>query len=129
MTFEVRVSAQAERDVDMIFDWLAQRIEGAIRWYQTFLNTLRTLPSRAEGCGIAYEAEQLGVDLRQTLFKTRRGNSCRIAFIIRSSVAHVLAVRGTGQDLLQPDDIVLEDDEIRVSPLSQTKPQSGPRAI
>ena len=110
MSIEVRVSAQAERDVDVIFDWLAKHSkEGAIRWYQAFLNTLRSLPSRAEGCGIADEAEQLGVDLRQTLFKTRRGNSYRIAFVIRSDAAHVLAVRGTGQDLLTPDDIVLEE--------------------
>ncbi len=83
MTLEVRVSGRTEKDVDTIFEWLAKRSkDGAVRWYHAYLISLHSLLIQAEGCGIAPEAEKLGIDLRQFLFKTRSGRVYRSLFVI-----------------------------------------------
>jgi plasmid stabilization system protein ParE len=38
MTLQIRISGRAERDVDTIFNWLAQRSrDGAVKWYHSYL--------------------------------------------------------------------------------------------
>ena len=110
MTLPVRVSVRAAHDADVIFNWLAERShEGAIRWYETFLTMLRTLPDSALGCPIAHEGGELGIDLRELLFKTRKGHFYRVLFIVRADAVHVLNVRGPGQDDVTPADLGVPD--------------------
>lgn len=110
MTRQVRVSRRAQRDADVIFDWLAQRsTDGASRWYESYLTILRSLPDRAPGCPIAPEADDLGVDLRQAQFQTRKGRTYRVLFIARETLVHIVGVRGAGQDLVTGDDIELPE--------------------
>lgn len=102
------MSERAERDVDVIFDWLAQRSkDGAVRWYLAYLDSLKSLPIHTTGCGLAPEAEKLGTDLRQVLFKTRKGNVYRSLFVFDGETIHVVAVRGAGQDLAEASDLEL----------------------
>ena len=90
--------------------WIKERSsKGALSWLDTLEKTLRELQTRAVSCGPATEADDFDVDLRQRLFKTRRGNTYRLVFILREDVVHILAVRGTGQDLLQRGDIRFPD--------------------
>jgi plasmid stabilization system protein ParE len=108
MSLEVRVTARAEKDVDTIFEWLAQRSkDGAVRWYHAYLTSLHSLPIQAEGCGIAPEAEKLSIELRQILFKTRSGRIYRSLFVIVGNTIHVVGVRGSGQDLAGSGDLEL----------------------
>ena len=108
MTFEVKVSERAEKDVDTIFEWLAQRSkDGAVRWYHAYLASLQSRPNQAAGCGIAPESEKLNIDLRQILFKTRRGRVYRSLFVITGNAIHMIGVRGAGQDLAGSLDIEL----------------------
>lgn len=110
MNFRVRVSRQAERDVDAIFDWLALRSkDGAIRWYNTYLTSLHTLPILAAGSAPAQEAETLGIDLREVFFKTRSGHKYRSLFMIDDDVIHIVGVRGAGQDCVTRDDLEIPD--------------------
>ncbi len=51
------------------------------------------------------KADTFEEELRQMLFKTRRGNTYRTLFVIRKFAVHVVAVRGTGQDLVTPDEL------------------------
>ncbi len=105
MTLQVRVSRRAERDADAIFDWLAGRSpDGAIRWYEAYLATVRSLVDCAPGCPMAAEADRLGLDLRQVMFRTRKGRAYRLLFLIRGGDVHIMCVRGPGQDLASPDD-------------------------
>jgi len=108
MTYHVRVSGRAERDVDTIFDWLAQKSkDGAIRWYSAYLSSLRSLPSLAPGSAKAPEAEQFGIDLRQIFFKTRKGRTYRSLILFEDSVIHLVGVRGPGQDIARIEDLDL----------------------
>jgi plasmid stabilization system protein ParE len=110
MTLQVRISSRAALDADAIFDWLAARSpDGAVRWYGVYLATLRSLPDHALGCPIAPEAELLNIDLRQLMFKTRKGNAFRALFVIVSNTIHVVGLRGAGQDFATADDLELPD--------------------
>ena len=108
MTLQVQVSRRAERDADAIFDWLAARSpDGAVRWYASYLATVRSLADRAPGCPMAAEADRMGLELRQVMFRTRKGRPYRLLFIIRGGDVHVMCVRGPGQDLASPGDLEL----------------------
>jgi len=110
MTLRVRVSQRAEQDADDIFLWIAARSrDGALRWYEKYLSVLRELPETAASSPSASEADDLGWDLRETLFKTRRGRVYRLVFFIRDATIHILSVRGAGQDLLQQGDLELPE--------------------
>jgi plasmid stabilization system protein ParE len=105
----LRVSGRAEQDADSIFDWIAARSpDGALRWYM-YLSTLRGLAADADGCEQAPEAERLGIDLQQKLFKTRKGRRYRGLFVTDQNTVHIVAVRGPGQDLATADDIELPE--------------------
>lgn len=106
MTYRVTLSRRAERDIRTIRDWIkARSVSGASRWLDVLEDALLQLPLVAATCVAAVEAVEIGLDLRQRIFKTRRGHPYRLVFLIRNETIQVLAVRGSGQDLLQPDDI------------------------
>lgn len=98
MNLKVRVSTRAERDVDAIYDWLADRSpEGALRWYQTYLSALDGLSVTALGSASAPEADLLGIDLRQAFFGTRKGHVYRFLMVLKDGAIHVVGIRGAGQ--------------------------------
>jgi plasmid stabilization system protein ParE len=105
----VLVTSRAERDVDAIYESLAQKSkETAIRWYHAFLASLRSLSVQSEACGAAVEAEMFGADLRQVLFTTRMGRVYRSIFVIKGNDTHVVGVRGMGgnSENAKPADIL-----------------------
>jgi len=68
---------------------------------------LRSLTESPGGRARAPEAELVGRDVRQALFKTRRGRIYRVLFIVVDDMVHVVAIRGYGQDLATLDDLEL----------------------
>ncbi|HEY4261377.1 MAG TPA: type II toxin-antitoxin system RelE/ParE family toxin [Schlesneria sp.] len=106
MKLPVRVSRRAKRDISKILTWIADRsLTGAQSWLTVLERTLAQLPEDAASSAMASEAADLGIDLRQRYFRTRKGNLYRLLFTIQAEAIHVLAVRGTGQDLLTNEDI------------------------
>ncbi len=106
MIRQVDLARRARQDAEDIYAWIADRSrEGADRWYAAFLKALESLATSAEGRGLAPESEELDVDVRQAFFKTRRGRTYRALFTIDGTRVHVLAVRGSGQRLLTPDEL------------------------
>ena len=106
MSFRVSLSQRAKRDIREIATWIKRRSsKGALSWLAALEKALGQLKKTAASSGPAPEADDFELDLRQCLFKTRRGNTYRLVFILRDNLVHILAVRGTGQDLLQRDDI------------------------
>lgn len=110
MTLRVSVTRRAAQDVDVIFDWLAKRSpDGARRWYSTYLQAVKSLPEIALTGIPAPESDSLKIDLRQMIFKTRRGNRYRALYLIVTDTIHVAAVRGFGQDEVTINDIEIPD--------------------
>ncbi len=98
MTFQVRETELATRDGDAIFLWLHERSpEGARSWLDAYDAMLDRLAQRAPSFGLAPESEHTSLDVRQALFKTRKGRTYRALFTVMENEVFVLRVRGPGQ--------------------------------
>lgn len=54
---------------------------------------------------LAPEAEDIGEEIRQTLFRTRAGRTYRVLFIIVGDEVRVLRIRGAGQAPVTLEDL------------------------
>jgi plasmid stabilization system protein ParE len=108
MNFVVEFTGRAKQDLRVIRDWLSARSrDGALRWLDALDAAYRELTTSASKAMVAPEADDLGFDLRQKLFKTRRGRFYRMLFVIRDQTVFIVEIRGPGQDLVQPEDLEL----------------------
>ncbi len=107
MSFAVRELPKAKEDKQAILEWLLERSrQGAAAWLDAYDDALGRLRDRADSYGQALENDECPqVDVRQLLFKTRRGSVYRIIFFIDQRDVFVLRVRGPGQPPLQPDEL------------------------
>jgi plasmid stabilization system protein ParE len=102
MSRTLRILERAQADVEAIFDWLVHRsVRGAISWYVAFRRIGEKIADSPENFAEAPESGLLRRDLRQALFKTRRGRFYRIIFEYSDSEVFLLRVRGPGQPPLR----------------------------
>jgi toxin ParE1/3/4 len=106
MAFTVRTLSRAKNDAQQIYNWINDRSpEGALRWWTAFRDACRSLEQFPDQNSLAVEAEQSDRDVRQLLFKTRRGRHYRLVYVIAADEVHVLRVRGPGQPDLSSDEL------------------------
>lgn len=106
MMFRLRILPRAEQDAQHIFDWLkAESPDGAIRWWFAFDEAVHNLVEHPHGDGLAPETKSVPYELRQFLFKTRRGRRYRGVFVVVGDEVRVLRIRGPGQRPLQQDEL------------------------
>jgi hypothetical protein len=106
MSFIVRELPKARQDKDSIFRWLDERSPaGAIAWLDAYDALLERVEQDAESFGLAPEKQDCDFDVRQGLFKTRRGRVYRALFFIDGQDVYILRVRGPGQAPVIPEDI------------------------
>ena len=106
MKFSVAILARAQSDVDQIYDWLNKRSpSGALRWYAAFCEAIRELQEDAGRFPIASETASLSVEVREELFRTRRGRRYRLLFTIIDQQVRILRVRGPGQPPVESVDV------------------------
>ena len=108
MTYHIILQPTAEADVERIIDYLAERSpEGAAAWCRAWENLLAQLRQRPESFALAPESSYHEDEIRQSLFKTRRGRTYRALFVVVYDTVHIIHVRGPGQDLVPPADLQL----------------------
>lgn len=106
MKYHIELTPEAKRGVEQTFRWIANRSpDGAQRWYERFWQVVAIIVENPLGFGRADEGLGLGIDIRQTFFKTRRGRRYRIVFRVCEDQIQLLAVRGPGQPPLEDRDI------------------------
>jgi plasmid stabilization system protein ParE len=106
MAYLVRIVGRADEDTDAIFAWIASRSpNGAVRWHGAFLKAANALANDPERRSLAPESKVCRRDVRQQLFKTRKGGKYRILFTVVGNEVRVLRVRGPGQPPLKLDEI------------------------
>ncbi len=89
-----------------IIEWLQARSRsGAASWLAAYDKMIRRLESHAANCAVAYESDDLDLDVREILFKTRRGRVYRALFTIEDGEVFILRVRGPGQAPLSNKDL------------------------
>jgi plasmid stabilization system protein ParE len=106
MTLRVRTLRRANADILSITDYIYQRSpQGAATWVNAFEKAKRRLADNAVGCSEADENHRFEIELKQSLFKTRRGRVYRLVFTIVDDEVRILRVRGSGQGPIEPGDI------------------------
>ncbi len=109
MRFSLRILPRAENDAQHIFDYIANRSpEGALRWWDALQQAAWKITENPQGYGYAPENSLSHFDLRQFLFKTRRGRTYRGVFAIVNDQIRILRIRGPGQAPLDEDEMPLE---------------------
>jgi plasmid stabilization system protein ParE len=106
MSFTVRELPKAKQDKRSIFRWLLERsTAGAAAWLREYDSLVEQLRQNAASFALAPENQDCNFDVRQSLFKTRRGRVYRILFFIEGKNVFILRIRGPGQAPIQPEDI------------------------
>ena len=106
MTFSVRNLPRAEADIRCIANYIHQRSSGgAAAWLNALDVACNRLAVNAESYGEADENEFFDIDVKQALFKTKKGRVYRIVFTIVEADVLILRVRGSGQAPIQSSDI------------------------
>lgn len=107
MKHRVVVLRRAENDVREIVSWISERSRaGAKRWHEAYQTALSRLTDHPTSYSIAEEADDIPKhELRQFIFKTRRGLPYRGVFIVVNNEVRVLRIRGPGQAPLTPDEL------------------------
>jgi plasmid stabilization system protein ParE len=97
---------RADRDVAKIYAWIARHsAAGANAWYRAFRQAIERAAEMPEHCALAAETALVSLQVRQALFKTRRGLKYRILFDIQGEELRVLRVRGPGQPPVRRRDV------------------------
>lgn len=106
MSFHARVLSRARREYDNCLTYIAARSKpGAVAWARAFDRMLTRIEADPEVFPLAVEDEFVEFDLREALFKTRRGLVYRALFTVVGDDVLILHVRGPGQDLLSSESI------------------------
>ena len=100
--FVVRLLPQARKDADHIYAWLtAHSVAGGKNWLSAFVHALRTLEHEPLAHGFAAETALRKLDIRQKLFKSRRGRVYRVLFLVVDNEVRIVRLRGPGQPPLR----------------------------
>ena len=109
MTLRLRILPRAEKDAQHIYDFICERSpQGARAWWAAFEDAAHRAVSDATRFALAPEDRSTELELRQVLFKTRRGRTYRFIFTIVDQELRILRVRGPGQPPLAPDELPSE---------------------
>jgi plasmid stabilization system protein ParE len=101
MKYELLLVPSAEADVDRIIRYLAERSpQGAIAWCDRWEQVLEQLRDDPLIHAVAPESDDER-QVRQALFKTRRGQIYRALFTVVGRGVYIINVRGPGQNLVR----------------------------
>ena len=108
MKFKAHLLWRAERDVDHILNWLNERSpKGAASWLRRWDQTFAILETSADEYGLAPENEGSPLEIRQIMFRTRKGRDYRALYTIQGKDVFVMHIRAPGQDLVPPEELQL----------------------
>lgn len=94
MAFRVKQTAEADRDLDQILDWLLAEEAGetGLRCFQKLHEAMSSLSEFSQRCPFAPENASVTFELRQLLFG-KKPHVYRILFPIEDDVVYVLHIR------------------------------------
>ena len=111
MIYTIILMPSAEKGFQNQYNYIAERSEsGAVAWSDAFFDALLKLETRPQHCTLAPESVDHEEEIRQLLFKTRKGRTYRALFVIRGDTVLILHIRGPRQNLMRSDEIELPDE-------------------
>ncbi len=114
MNFRLRILRQATIELREIHAWIYERSpDGADRWLAAFETAAARVVLDPLAFPKAPEGEFCTFDVRQFLFKTRRGRKYRVLFTVVDDEIRILHLRGSGQDVMDdPGPVEDVDDSV-----------------
>jgi plasmid stabilization system protein ParE len=110
MTYSVITLPQAEKEFEKQYSYIEQRSRsGAASWAKAFHAALKELQTHPLATTLAPESTDHPEEIRQLLFRTRRGRTYRALFVVREHRVLVLHIRGPRQDIMHADEIDTEE--------------------
>jgi plasmid stabilization system protein ParE len=106
VSYVIKSSRLADADVDNTVARIEQHISlvSAARWHAGLRAAVRRLATNPERYPLAYEAVDLGIELREMLYGRHR-HVYRILFTIDGQTVNIHRIRHAAQDRLSSDDI------------------------
>jgi hypothetical protein len=106
MTFNVHELRRAKWDKRHIFEWLFERSpRGATASLDAYDQMIERLRAMADTLPLAHESREFDLEVKQILFKTKRGRIYRAVFHLAGADVYILRVRGPGQAPVGPDEL------------------------
>jgi plasmid stabilization system protein ParE len=106
MTYRIVIEPTAEREIRSAVRWKTENASptAAARWYNGLIKKIDTLRRHPSRCPLAAEDDKFPEEIRELLYGPRgkRKHKHRIIFTIREDAVHVLYVRHTARDELEP---------------------------
>jgi plasmid stabilization system protein ParE len=104
MTFRVRLTRNAEADLEQRLTTVAERSpEAARRLNDRFEKALLRLRDFPLSCGLAYENPSFSEELRHLLFGIHPKRKYRALFVVRGDEVVILAIRAPGEKPISPE--------------------------
>jgi plasmid stabilization system protein ParE len=106
MTYRIVIEPTAEREIRSAVRWKTENASLAVaaRWYDGLIQKVDTLRCRPFRCPLAAENDKFAEEIRELLYGRggKREHKHRIIFTIRDDTVHILYVRHTARDELEP---------------------------
>jgi len=106
MIHRIIIEPTAEREIRSAVRWKTENASPAVagRWYNGLIQKINTLRRRPTRCPLAAEDDKFPEEIRELLYGRggKRSHKHRILFTIREDTAHILYVRHTARDELEP---------------------------
>ena len=101
MTYEVRITQQAEAEAELTYQWIAKESpETAVAWFNGLVEAVESLETLPERCPLAPESSDVQRDIRQLIY-----GKFRILYFIHDECVFVIHVRHGAQQQLAPEDV------------------------
>ena len=104
MTYHIELAATARADIHQQARWLRDQASPAAanQWLAGLYKAIASLETRPLRCPIAAESHKFPEEIRELLHGRSKKHKHRIIFTIREDTVHVLYVRHTARDELEP---------------------------
>jgi plasmid stabilization system protein ParE len=104
MIYRIVIEPTAEREIRSAVRWKTENASptSAARWYNGLIKKIDTLRRYPTRCPLATENDKFPEEIRELLYGRSKRYKHRIIFTIREDVVHILYVRHSARDELEP---------------------------
>ncbi len=106
MTYRIIIEPAAEREIRAAVRWKTENASPhvAARWYNGLIRRIDVLRRQPLRCPLAAENDRFPEEIRELLYgrSGKRIHKHRILFTVRGETVHILYVRHTARDELEP---------------------------
>ena len=104
MTYRIVIEPTAEREIRSAVRWKTENASPAVaaRWYNGLVKKIDRLRRQPSRCPLGAENDKFPEEIRELLYGRSKRHKHRIIFTVRGDTVHILYVRHSARDELEP---------------------------